>query len=79
MSAERPWLKSYPKGVPAEIDIHEFASIPAVLLSACARFNQRPAFENMGKVLTYGEVDELSARFAAYLADVLADLRKTLL
>jgi long-chain acyl-CoA synthetase len=67
MSAERPWLKSYPKGVPAEIDVNEFASIPAILLSACARFNQRPAFENMGKVLTYAEVDELSARFAAYL------------
>jgi hypothetical protein len=42
MSAERPWLKSYPKGVPAEIDVNEYTSIPAILLSACARFNQRP-------------------------------------
>ena len=67
MSAERPWLKSYPKGVPAEIDVNEYTSIPAILLSACARFNQRPAFENMGKVLSYAEIDELSARFAAYL------------
>jgi long-chain acyl-CoA synthetase len=67
MSAERPWLKSYPKGVPAEIDVNEYTSIPAILLSACARFNQRPAFENMGKVLSYAEIDDLSARFAAYL------------
>jgi len=67
MSAERPWLKSYPQGVPAEIDVNEFASIPAVLTAACERFSQQPAFENLGKELTYAEVDTLSRQFAAYL------------
>jgi long-chain acyl-CoA synthetase len=67
MSVDRPWLKSYPKGVPAEIDVNEFASIPAVLLSACDRFAARPAFENLGKVYTYAEVEALSRQFAAFL------------
>ena len=67
MSADRPWLKSYPKGVPAEIDVNEYASIPDVLLQSCKRFNEKPAFENLGKVLTYAEIDALSSQFAAYL------------
>jgi long-chain acyl-CoA synthetase len=72
MSVDRPWLSSYPKGVPAEIDIHEFSSIPAVLVSACDRFRDQPAFENMGRVLSYDQVDKLSRDFAAYL---IHDLR----
>jgi long-chain acyl-CoA synthetase len=67
MSVDRPWLSSYPKGVPAEIDINEFASIPAVLVSACDRFRNQPAFENMGRVLSYDQIDKLSRDFAAYL------------
>jgi long-chain acyl-CoA synthetase len=67
MSADRPWLNSYPDGVPAEIDVNEYASIPAVLETACKRFSERPAFENMGKILTYAEIDALSRQFAAYL------------
>jgi long-chain acyl-CoA synthetase len=67
MSIERPWLKSYPKGVSAEIDVNEYASIPDVLLQACKRFADRPAFENLGKRLSYAEIDALSCQFAAYL------------
>jgi long-chain acyl-CoA synthetase len=71
MSAERPWLDNYPKGVPHEIDVDEFSSIPAVLESACKRFSDRPAFENMGRTFTYGEIDELSRQFASYLINEL--------
>jgi long-chain acyl-CoA synthetase len=71
MSVDRPWLKSYPQGVPAEIDVNEFASIPDVLLQSCKRFNEKPAFENLGKILTYAEVDALSFQFAAFLIHTL--------
>jgi long-chain acyl-CoA synthetase len=67
MTGDRPWLSSYPKGVPPEIDVDEFSSIPAVLLAACERFRDKPAFENMGRTLTYADVEALSRQFAAYL------------
>ncbi len=67
MSGERIWLKSYPAGVPAEIDLNEFSSIVAVLAKACERFRDRPAFENMGKTLSYADIDRLSTQFANYL------------
>ena len=67
MQSERPWLASYPAGVPAEIDADEFPSIVAVLQSSLEKFRDRPAFANLGKVLSYAEVDRLSKQFAAYL------------
>lgn len=71
MSLERPWLAHYPKGVPAQIDVDEFPSVVSVLESAIANYRDRPAFANMGKTLTYGDIDQLSAQFAAYLVDEL--------
>ncbi|HSX60995.1 MAG TPA: long-chain-fatty-acid--CoA ligase [Tahibacter sp.] len=67
MSTQRPWLANYPSGVPAEIDLSEFSSVVAVLETACERFRHRPAFSNMGKVLSYDDVDRLSRQFAAFL------------
>ena len=57
MSTQRPWLANYPSGVPAEIDLSEFSSVVAVLETACERFRNRPAFSNMGKQLSYDDVD----------------------
>ncbi|MGL6289797.1 MAG: long-chain fatty acid--CoA ligase [Silanimonas sp.] len=71
MSIERPWLSSYPQGVPAEIDVNEFPSIVSVLDNAIAKYRDRPAFSNLGKVLTYGDIDRLSQQFASYLLNVL--------
>jgi len=71
MSIERPWLASYPKGVPAEIDADEFPSIVSVLDSAIVKYRDRPAFSNLGKTLTYADIDRLSAEFASYLLNVL--------
>src|SRR6185312_11860259 len=68
---ERPWLASYPPGVPARIDVDEYRSIAHALEAACERFSHRPAFENMGKVLTYADVDRLSRQFASYLLNEL--------
>ena len=67
MSTERPWLSSYPQGIPAEIDVDEFSSIPQVLQRAIDSYRDNPAFCNLGKSLSYGDIDRLSAQFAAYL------------
>jgi long-chain acyl-CoA synthetase len=67
MSLERPWLAQYPAGVPAQIDVDEYPSIVSVLEGAIASYRDRPAFANLGKVLTYVDIDRLSAQFAAYL------------
>jgi long-chain acyl-CoA synthetase len=67
MSNEHPWLANYPAGVPAEIDVNEFPSIPSVLEGAIANYADRPAFSNLGKTVTYAQVDAYSRQFAAYL------------
>jgi long-chain acyl-CoA synthetase len=68
---DRPWLAQYPAGVPAEIDVDEFPSVVSVLERAIALYRDRPAFANLGKVLTYADIDDASARFAAYLLGAL--------
>ncbi len=67
MNQERPWLSSYPAGVPAEIDLDQFPSIVSVLESSFEQFRDKPAYSNLGKVLSYADVDRLSRQFAAYL------------
>ncbi len=64
---DKVWLKHYPPGVPAEIDVNEFSSLADLFDQSVQRFRDRPAFYHMGKQITYGELDVLSARFAAYL------------
>lgn len=67
MTDRRPWLANYPAGVPAEIDPEQYRSVPAVLDEAIAKFRDNVAFSNMGKTITYGELDARSRDFAAYL------------
>ena len=67
MNLERPWLASYPAGVPQQIDPDEFASIVAVLQSSLEKYRDQPAFANMGRSITYAEVDKYSKQFAACL------------
>jgi long-chain acyl-CoA synthetase len=64
---DKIWLKHYPKGVPAEIDIGEYASLRDVFDVSVAKFAARPAFTCMGKSVTFGELDVLSTAFAAWL------------
>jgi len=63
----RPWLAHYPPGVPAEIDLDEFPSIVSVMEHAIDRYRDKPAFANLGKTISYGDVDQLSGQLAAYL------------
>ena len=67
MTHERPWLANYPEGIPAEIDVDEFESVPAVLQGAIENYRDKPAFSNMGVSLTYAEIDALSIQFASWL------------
>ncbi|MBP8081196.1 MAG: AMP-binding protein [Arenimonas sp.] len=71
MTIERPWLASYPANVPAQINVDEFPSIVSVLAQACASFRDNPAFTNLGKTLSYDDIDRLSCRFASYLLNEL--------
>jgi long-chain acyl-CoA synthetase len=64
---EKIWLKSYPPGVPAEIDVNEYASLREVLEESCAKFGSRPAYSCMGRTITFAELDRLSAAFGAFL------------
>ncbi|WP_147277450.1 AMP-binding protein [Aquicella lusitana] len=64
---EKIWLKSYPQGVPAEINPDAYQSLAEVIEQSCQQFRDRPAFYNMGVSLTYAQLDEYSREFAAYL------------
>jgi len=67
MSEQRPWLAHYPAGVPADIDLDEFAAITDVFDAAVRNYRDKTAFINMGKSISYGELDRLSRDFAGYL------------
>ena len=64
---EKIWLKSYPPGVPAEIDYRQHASIGALFETSVAKFRDRPAYHNMGKTISFGELDRLARAFGAWL------------
>jgi long-chain acyl-CoA synthetase len=65
--SDRPWLKSYPKGVPAEIDPDQYPSLVAVFHDACKRFKTKPCFTSMGVTLSYDDIERLSGEFANFL------------
>ncbi|BEP57960.1 long-chain fatty acid--CoA ligase [Variovorax sp. V118] len=64
---ERPWLSSYPQGVPADIDASHYPSLVALMEESFTKYADRTAYSFMGKDVSYGETDKLSKAFAAYL------------
>jgi len=68
---QRTWLSHYPKGIPAEIDVNEFASLKEVLERSCERFGELTAYSNMGASMTYAELERASHDFAVYLQKTL--------
>jgi len=64
---DKPWLKSYPPGVPAQIDLSGYRSIVDILETSCSEFKDRMAYHNMGAELSYSELDYLTRNFAASL------------
>lgn len=64
---ERIWQQRYPKGVPNEIDPDRYASLLDIFEESSQVYADRPAFVNLGRYISFKELDELSATFAAYL------------
>ncbi|MFM0484256.1 long-chain fatty acid--CoA ligase [Paraburkholderia strydomiana] len=63
---DKIWLKSYPPGVPAEIDPTRYSSVAELLEEAFREHRNKPAFVCMGKEISYGELDALSRKLAAW-------------
>jgi len=64
---EYPWVKNYPEGIPAEINPDSFTSLVDLMETSFKKFGDKVAYENMGKTLTFNEVDKYSAQFADFL------------
>ena len=61
---ERIWLKSYPAGVPADIDPRKYRSLIQLFEQSIAKYRDRPAFHSMGKTITFDELDKRCATSA---------------
>ena len=64
---DRIWLKSYPRGVPTEIDTRQYGSLVELFEKSIRDFGDRPAFTCMGKTISFGELDVLARHFGAWL------------
>jgi long-chain acyl-CoA synthetase len=64
---EKTWLKQYPAGVPATIDVEQYPSLVALLDESFKKYGDRNAYKFMGKAFTFARVDDASRAFAAYL------------
>jgi long-chain acyl-CoA synthetase len=67
MNEPRPWLKNYPSGIPANINVEAYETLVDMVNEAFRKFAANPAFACMGKTLTFQQVDKMSAQFGAYL------------
>ncbi len=64
---ERIWHKSYPAGVPAEIEVDGVTTLVSVVRDSCRRYADKTAYLSMGKSISYAELDGLTRDFAAWL------------
>ena len=64
---QKIWLKQYPAGVPAEIDVNQYPSLVALLDESFRRYADRTAYKFMGTSISFRQVDQASAAFAAWL------------
>jgi long-chain acyl-CoA synthetase len=67
LNQDKPWLNSYPEGVPHQVDGTQFESLNHLFAQALDQYSSRLAFDCMGKKITYKKLDELSWQFASYL------------
>ena len=64
---ERFWLKSYPQGVPADVDVTQYSSLVDLMAEAFDRYAKRTAYAFMDRYFTFGDVDRHSAALGAWL------------
>jgi long-chain acyl-CoA synthetase len=67
----KPWLQSYPEGVPAEISIDEYSSVADIFDQSVCKFEDLPAYSNFGKTITYKEVKQFTSQLGGYLKNEL--------
>jgi long-chain acyl-CoA synthetase len=67
LTSSRPWISQYPPYMKAEIDPPKHENLVDMFLDTRQRHPNLPVFENMGKAISYAELDELSTQFAAFL------------
>ena len=67
MTTEKPWLKQYRPGVPAEVGELPYNSVADLLIESCQKHLNKTAYVNFGKSISYQELDQYSQQFAAYL------------
>jgi acyl-CoA synthetase (AMP-forming)/AMP-acid ligase II len=72
--SEQIWLDSYPSDVPRTIDPGEYPSLHGMILEACRRYADRPAFDCLGATISYDKWEQMSRSFAAFLR---ADIRRS--
>lgn len=72
---EAPWFRNYPRGVARTINPDQYSSIVQLFDESCQKWQDRPAFVNMGTELSYSDLNELSADFASFLQNT-AGLKK---
>jgi len=62
-----PWLKYYPEGVPAEIEVPDL-SVPEAFDQMADKYGGKTALIFYGKKISYHELKDLTDRFSAALA-----------
>ena len=67
ITATKPWLKSYPIGVPELINPDQYRSVVELIDGSCAEFADKAAFTSMGRTITFADYERLSRDFAAFL------------
>ena len=64
---QRPWLASYPAGVPASVETGNYESLISIFEESFSKFRDRDANACMGKRQTYGDIDRRSRALGAWL------------
>ena len=67
---EKVWLKNYPPGVPKTINPDDYKSLGDLFNQSVNSFRERPAYSNLGRTLSYDDIDHMTRDFAAYLTEV---------
>jgi long-chain acyl-CoA synthetase len=64
---EKIWLRHYPPGVPTEIDYGQYRSVGELFESATAKYRDRPAYTNLGRTISFGDLERMSRAFGAWI------------
>jgi long-chain acyl-CoA synthetase len=64
---ERFWLKNYPAGVPADVDVSQYSSLVQLMDESFAKYAARDAYAFMDRHYTFADIDRYSSAFGAWL------------